>query len=143
MTSELEVSIEKTISAPIKSVFEAWLSADALKEFIRPAPEMEVPKVECDPRVGGQFLIVMKVGGNELPHHGKYLSIQKYDEIKFTWLSNHVREDSVVTLRFSEITENETKIHLHHIGFPSQGSKDDHEGGWGRILDTLGLFSRS
>jgi len=29
-------------------------------------------------------------------------------------------------------------VSLHHVGFPSEESRTNHEGGWGRILETLG-----
>ena len=29
-------------------------------------------------------------------------------------------------------------VTLHHVGFPSEESRTNHEGGWGRILETLG-----
>ncbi len=140
MSNQLEVSIERTIKAPVKKVFEAWLKPQVMAQFIKPAPEMEAPIVEANPVEGGAFTVTMKVGEEQWPHQGVYKKIDRYNSLIFSWLSNHTTEDSLVTLTFSE-TDNGTKIHLHHKGFPSDEARNNHEGGWGRILQVLGEFS--
>ncbi len=143
MSETLELTVKRTIPAPRKEVFEAWLSPEALTEFIRPMPEMNVPKVEVDAREGGAFLIIMEAGGEELPHRGEYRTINRYDQLAFTWISPATVPGSLVTIDFVELGDSETEVTLHHVGFPNEEMRGNHEGGWTGILDTLGATCRS
>jgi uncharacterized protein YndB with AHSA1/START domain len=139
--NELELSITKKIPGSRKTVFEAWLNPEALKEFIRPMKEMSVPRVDVDARVGGKFNIVMKVGGEEMPHHGEYKTIDRYNTLAFTWISKHSTvPGSLVTLTFKEISKNETELTLHHKGFENEKEKNGHFGGWSGIVESLQRF---
>ncbi len=138
MSDPFEVTVTRTIPAPRKEVFEAWLSPDALAEFIRPMPEMTVPKVEVDAREGGAFLIVMQAGGEEIPHRGEYRTINRYEPLAFTWISRATIPGSLVTIDFVERGPSETEVTLHHVGFPSEEMRGNHEKGWAGILETLG-----
>ena len=143
MNDKLELTVKRTIPAPRKDVFEAWLSPEALTEFIRPMPEMSVPKVEVDARVGGEFLIVMQAGDEEMPHRGEYRTIDRYDRLAFTWISPATIPGSLVTIDFVEIGPTETELTLHHEGFPTEEMRGNHEGGWTGILETLGTTWKS
>lgn len=138
MTDQLELSLTKIIPAPRKVVFEAWLDPEALAKFMRPGEGMTVPKAESDARVGGNFLIVMKAGDKEMPHHGEYKVIDKYERLVFTWLSDHSIPGSTVTLSFKELGPSETELTLHHVGFANQESCEQHTGGWAAIVARLG-----
>lgn len=138
MSKDLELTVRKTIPASKKAVFQAWLDPKALAQFMRPAEGITAPKVETDPRVGGKFLIVMRAGEQDIEHRGEYKEIAEYDKLVFTWESNHSEPGSTVTLTFEERGPSETEVTLHHQGFPGEESRNNHEGGWGKILDTLG-----
>jgi len=137
MSEAFELTVSRTIAAPRKELFEAWLAPEALTEFIRPMPEMSVPTVAVDAREGGAFLIVMKVGDEEMPHRGEYKTINRYDELAFTWISPATIPGSLVTIRFNELGPSETEVVLHHVGFPDATMCSNHEKGWTGILDTL------
>ncbi len=134
---DLTVDIEKTINAPIERVFDAWLDPELLSRFMLPMPGMKHPRVTCDPRQGGDFEIVMYVGDNEVPHTGRYLEVERPHKLAFSWVSPASRDDSVVTLTFSETGEQGTHVHLRHVKFYDEGRRADHEGGWTHILETL------
>lgn len=140
MTTPNELTITRTIPAPRKTVFEAWLDPAALARFIKPMPNMPDCEVDNDPREGGTFRIVMKAGDQELPHRGEYRTIKPYERIVFTWLSHATIPDSTVTLTFAEKSPSETELTLRHVGFPTDESRRNHEGGWGSILETLGRY---
>ncbi len=133
----LKVEVSKTIHAPIKKVFDAWLNPKMLSQFILPMPGMPNPRVENDPREGGHFTIVMHVGEDKIPHTGKYLLVNRPEKLVFSWQSPFSTDGSEVTLDFSQLTENETKVSLTHIKFIDEQARSNHEGGWGNILDSL------
>ncbi len=98
---------------------------------------MTIPEAKVDPKVGGQFLIMMRVPEvGDLPHTGEYRVIDRATQLAFTWVSQNSQEDSVVTLDFAP-KNGGTDLTLRHVRFPSEQSRDDHNGGWSRILDAL------
>jgi uncharacterized protein YndB with AHSA1/START domain len=82
--TELTVNVNKTINAPIETVFDAWLNPKMLSLFMMPMTGMPESDVENDVREGGGFTIIMHVGNDELPHTGKYLEINRPDKLVFT-----------------------------------------------------------
>lgn len=136
--ADLKVNIEKVISAPIEVVFDAWLNPNILPKFMgRPdAPETEV--AEIDAREGGGFTFMMHCGDENWPHSGKYIEISRPNKLVFTWVSHYsVVENSTVTLYFTRMESNKTKISLSHIRFIDEESRSGHEEGWGCILGRL------
>jgi uncharacterized protein YndB with AHSA1/START domain len=134
------VTIERVVPAPPKAVFEAWLDPEALRRFMWPEPGARVTRAESDARVGGKFLVVMHVGGRDLPHHGEYLEIERYTRLVFTWRSHLAGEGSRVTLRFTEAPGGHTKLTLVHTGLPDPEVRDMHHGGWSSILSELAAW---
>ena len=131
------VTIERLIPAPPRTVFEAWLDAESLRCFMCPDPGTRVTKAECEARVGGAFLIMMNVGGRDLPHHGEYLEIERYTRLAFTWLSDSAGEGSRVTLHFAESPDGNTNLTLVHHGLSDAGAREGHRKGWSHILSVL------
>jgi uncharacterized protein YndB with AHSA1/START domain len=131
------LTLTKIIPATPQVVFQAWLEPRALAKFMCPAEGVTIAKVETDPRVGGKFLIVMKVGDQELPHHGEYRVIERFQRLVFSWHSAMAGPESQVSLRFEELSASETKLTLEHIGLDSAVARDKHEQGWTNILSAL------
>ena len=132
-----KVLIERLVPAPPRQVFEAWLDPKALRQFMCPEAGSHVTHAESEPRVGGKFLIVMNVGGQDLPHRGEYLEITRYTRLVFTWRSAHAGEGSRVTLHFAEAPGGKTKLTLEHVGLPDAEIRARHESGWSNILKEL------
>jgi len=137
MSDPLELTVTRVIPAAREAVFEAWLNPQALAGFMKPAEGMTVSKTEVDGREGGAFLIVMKAGDDEMPHTGEYKTIRRSERLAFTWVSQWSVPNSLVTLDFEELGPTETKLTLHHVGFPTQESCDNHQGGWTTIVGHL------
>lgn len=136
-TQDLELTCTRTIAASPEMLYDAWLDPAMLARFMTPGPDMTVPKAEADARVGGRFDIVMRAGDQELPHWGLYRELDRPNRIVFTWNSPYTTdEDSTVTLSFRAVAAG-TEVTLHHIRFPSEESRDNHQGGWTAILACL------
>jgi uncharacterized protein YndB with AHSA1/START domain len=138
----LSVVIERLIPAPPREVFDAWLDPEALQRFMCGGPGVHVTRVECDPRVGGQFLIVMNVGGHDIPHRGEYLEIERYTRLVFTWRSPYAGEGSRVTLQFAESRNGETRLTLEHVGL-EDAERSKHHVGWSHILTELATLAKA
>jgi len=135
--TDLTVNISKTINAPVKTVFEAWLNPQMLAQFILPMQGMPQPDVKTDAIEGGRFSIIMQVGDDKVSHTGKYLEINRFSKLVFTWESPVSPDDSTVTLLFSEVNKNQTHVELNHVKFINEETRSNHEDGWGNILNAL------
>lgn len=135
--TDLTVNVSKVIKAPIEQVFDAWLNPKLLSQFMMPMPGMPESDVTNDAQEGGDFTITMHAGDDDLPHTGKYLEINRPDKLVFTWESHCSVDNSVVTLNFTRISENETNVDLNHVKFVNEQTRSDHEGGWSNILEKL------
>lgn len=134
--TDLTLTTERTIKAPQEAVFKAWLDPEMLRKFMRPGPGMTTPKAETDPKEGGRFDLVMMAGEDEIPHAGTYKVIDPHNKIVFTWESPFSADDSTVTLNFAA-ADSGTRVTLTHVRFVSEESRDNHEGGWAKILEAL------
>jgi uncharacterized protein YndB with AHSA1/START domain len=65
----LAAIVQRVLPSPPEIVFDAWLDAEALAEFMCPDPG-KATLVECDPRVGGRLRILMSLGGGKLLARG-------------------------------------------------------------------------
>ncbi|HVK91878.1 MAG TPA: SRPBCC domain-containing protein [Mycoplana sp.] len=137
-TSDLELTVNRTIAASREKVFNAWLSPEMLARFMRPCDgEGMDARVENDPVEGGRFSIVMKVEDREVPHAGTYLEIAPHSRLAFTWGSPHSLDDSVVTIDFTALDSRTTEIVLRQVKFASEQARDGHVAGWTQILGKL------
>lgn len=134
--TDLSLTVERTINASQEAVFNAWLNPEMLSKFMLPAPGMEAPRVSNDPNTGGAFEIVMKAGDNEMPHTGVYREISPHKRIVFTWESHASVDGSTVTLTFAPADKG-THVTLKHDRFIDEESRNNHNGGWTRILEAL------
>ncbi|WP_299951808.1 SRPBCC domain-containing protein [uncultured Ruegeria sp.] len=135
--TDLSLEITRAIPHPPEKVFDAWLDPAMLAKFMLPGPNMSVPEARSDAKVGGRFKIIMRAPeAGDLPHEGEYKVIDRPNRLQFTWNSPYSQDDSTVTLDFMP-TDKGTELRLHHIRFPSQESRDNHEGGWTSILAAL------
>lgn len=137
MNEELLVELVRVIDAPARDLFEAWLDPEAMSHFLAPAPGVITQDVRVDANVGGRFSLTMKAGETSIPIAGEYRAIDRYTHLAFTWVSAATRPDSVVKLDFEELGEVQTRMTLRHVGFPSDESRRNHDGGWAHILERL------
>ena len=134
--TDLSLTVTREINAPVETVFNAWLDADKLSKFMLPAPGMTPPKVTADGKKGGKFEILMPTPDGEIPHHGEFLEVDPHSRIIFSWNSPFSGEGSTVTLDLRPEGTG-THIQLTHVKFPNEESRDNHQAGWGRILEAL------
>ena len=135
--SELTVNITKIVKAPITKVFDAWLDPEMLAQFMRPSSKMALSPTTNEAVVDGRFEMLMKIGEQTIPHTGQYLEIKRPDKLVFTWASPASIDDSVVTLNFKTIADNQTELKLNHVRFIDEERRANHEGGWTRIVGRL------
>jgi uncharacterized protein YndB with AHSA1/START domain len=135
--TDLSLRLQKHIAAPVQRVYDAWLDPEKLIHFMANCQGMALARAETDPRVGGRFLLVMRVGDKGVPHTGTYLELTPHSRIAFTWESEHSTvEGSTVTLDLVP-DGNGTLLTLTHVRFANEANRDGHTVGWTTILEGL------
>jgi uncharacterized protein YndB with AHSA1/START domain len=131
------VEVTTTIRAPRERVFDAWLDPERLARFLC-AGDTHVARIEVEPRVGGDFRVVMASERGEFDHRGRYLEIARPERLRFTWISaatNGTPTDVTVTF---ETTGEGTRVTLVHVGLPDATAAQRHQAGWQSILAKCG-----
>ena len=130
-----DLSLTRIVEAPPERVFDAWLST-RWGEWVGPAGIWgEVTMLE--PHVGGRYRIVMhQPTGNTLTVGGVYREIDRPRRLVFSWMWEHEKVDTLVTLSFRAV-DGKTELTLKHEGFQSAERRDGHQHGWTGTLEKL------
>jgi uncharacterized protein YndB with AHSA1/START domain len=116
-------------------VFDEWLDREALLDFMCPLPA-RASRVECEPWVGGHFLIQMRDGDAVVELTGEYLELDRPRRLRFSWRSDsHGGFDSVVTISLEPTGSDQTLMTIDHA-LPPQ-LVGDHEQGWNKVAKSL------
>ena len=133
--TERRVEVSCTIRAQREAVFDAWLTPERMKRFLC-AGDTHVREARVDPRVGGEFHIVMANDRGEYDHRGRYVEIDRPARLRFTWASAATDgQDTDVIVTFETVDEG-TRVTLVHSGL-SESQAGRHEAGWRSILQKL------
>jgi uncharacterized protein YndB with AHSA1/START domain len=136
---EVQLTVRREISATAEELFDAFLDAESLAEFMRPGRDKR-SRVTNDPRVGGAFEIMMfSPSGEEIRHWGSYRLLDRPRKLSFTWNSKFAGDhDSLVTVSFLDVPGKKprTEVVLTHAMLPEKEVKG-HTGGWTAIVELL------
>jgi uncharacterized protein YndB with AHSA1/START domain len=143
VTDEYTVIVRREIAAPAEELFDAWLDAQSLGSWLRPAGIRET-RAETDPRVGGTFRIVMVDDESPIEHTGTYREIDRPRRLVFTWTSPSTRfRDSIVTVTFEPSSNSSTLVEIHQVGLPDEEARVGHHAGWSDALRELDRTTQS
>ncbi len=138
MTDQLVVS--RLIAAAAEPLFDAWLDPEALAVWMRPGTATHTD-VTADPRVGGEFRIVMHNLDAPIVHRGTYRTIDRPRRLAFTWRSPVTEdEETLVTVDF-EPRASGTEVIVTHERLPHQAAVDAHTDGWTDCLTGLDAYA--
>ena len=133
-----QLTVRREIAATAEELFDAFLDAESLGEFMRPGGDTH-SDVTTDPKVGGKFTINMHVNGAVIPHWGEYRELDRPRKLVFTWISKNTNDqESVVTIQFHSVSGSKprTEVVLTQVLLPDHQIKG-HIGGWTRIVEIL------
>ena len=130
------VVIRKTLTASREDVFDAWLDAEGMREWMCPGA-VTSSEVVLDPRVGGRFRIVMTAPGAIIVNTGEYLILDRPARLQFTWTSSRWGpEETLVTVDLHQ-QDAQCELVLTHERFPLESSTKQLTAGWNQILEKL------
>ena len=131
--SDLTTTLSRKFAASPEAVFDAWTDAESMGAWFSPMTTASVPKLDL--RVGGEYQIDMHGEDMDYVHTGKYLEVDRPHKLVFTWVSaGTADQETVVTIEIADDGDG-SLLTLKHERFPSEESRDNHEKGWGAILE--------
>jgi len=139
---EMVVVITRVFDAPREAVFDAWLDAEQLAQWMGPRNvRAEIESV--DARVGGRYRIIMHPDGGGTPIvGGVYREIARPEKLVLTWQWENggpdggPGADTLITLRFAELG-GKTEMTMRHEGFANVDARNSHNQGWNGSFDKL------
>jgi len=134
------IELRRTYDAPRERVFAAWTQPAIAQRFLGPG-DVKAIDVQMDVRVGGSYQITMlspEMG--EMIVSGIYREVRAPERLVMTWRWHEDdpadEHESLLTLEFHD-RSGKTELVLRHDQFAALASRNNHEGGWTRILDRL------
>jgi uncharacterized protein YndB with AHSA1/START domain len=136
MTGSATAVVQRLLPAPAETVYETWLDAAAIAEFITPPPGRS-GRIEWNPRVGAEFSIEMIDLGEIVRIDGSFLALERPSRLQFTWRSSIGGGfDSVVTVDLEPRGDRATLMTIEHARLPAE-QRANHEHGWTAIAGQL------
>ncbi len=130
------MTVRKLLAASREEVFDAWLDAEGMREWMRPGPVTECDAV-LEPRVGGRFRIVMTTAGARIVNTGEFRVLERPERLQFTWISSRWGpQETLVTVELFE-RDAQCELKLTHERFPAEHSPKQLSVGWTVMLDKL------
>ena len=125
--------LRRTFEASRARVFRAWITPEALEQWLRPRG-IHMTVQSLDARVGGSFRFELENGSSIV---GTYLQIVPPEKLVFTWSAGAaLGQETVVTLDFLEQGAVTELILTHeHLVTPLRHAVA--QGGWSSVFDAL------
>jgi uncharacterized protein YndB with AHSA1/START domain len=130
------VTLRRTLDASCEEVFDAWLDAEGMRQWMTPGPVTHC-HVALDPRVNGRFQITMHGPGLEVVNTGVFRVLDRPAKLEFTWISSRWdNQETLVTLELHPLGSR-CELVLTHQRFPAGHSTEQLLSGWAQILEKL------
>ena len=152
MTKTIEAKVSHRFSASPERVFDAWLDAHRVREWMalpfsalggRP---VDVRRVDIDARVGGRFTFSDMREDGEAVHWGTYLEIDRPRRLVFTWFTStedEQEDNSVVTVTIEPDGEGCVATIVHRMDARWAEYISQAEQGWSGMLSQIAAMMRT
>ena len=97
MADPIVLTVERYIAASPEKLFDAWLDAEAVGQWLFATPDGVMEKVEIDPRVGGKFRVEERRGDALARHWGEYIVLDRPRLIVFDFRTSEDERPTRVT----------------------------------------------
>jgi uncharacterized protein YndB with AHSA1/START domain len=132
------VVVRRTIAATPEVLFDAWLDPISLSHWMRPGG-IQSTQARVDPRVGGEYEVIMRTDTNPIRHRGVYRAIERPRRLVFTWESPPTdNRETLVTVDFIAKGKS-TEIVVTHEQLP-ESALPSHANGWTSAIEKLEQF---
>lgn len=151
-SNHIQLQLTRVFDAPRDLVFRAWTDPQHFAHWFGAAAcdGATLQSVKLDPRLGGRYrLQVRRPDGEYFTTVGTYREVKPPERLVFTWqfekdgsgdeFGEVEPPEMVVTVEFKAHGQ-QTELTLTHEKFASPESRDRHNAGWTKCLDSLGKF---
>lgn len=136
-SASLRLVVSRLYDAPAERVFDAWLDPDALGQWLFATTDGQMQRVECDPRVGGEFVVSEIRSGTVADHYGRWVEIRRPQHLVFDFWTSAEATPTRVTVEITP-TAAGCRLTLSHDVLESWAAlKERVRVGWTMILDGL------
>jgi uncharacterized protein YndB with AHSA1/START domain len=138
LSTTAAVVVRRTIAASPDVLFDAWLDPISLSHWMRPGG-IHSTQARVDPRVGGEYEVIMRTDTNPIRHRGVYRTIDRPRRLVFTWESPPTdHRETLVTVDFIPKGKS-TEIIVTHEQLP-ESARPEHTKGWTGAIEKLAQF---
>ena len=139
--ADAAVVVRRTIAASPAVLFDAWLDPISLSQWMRPG-SINSTQARVDPRVGGEYEVVMRTDTTPILHRGIYKTIDRPRKLVFTWQSPPTdNRETLVTVDFIPRGK-ATEIVVTHELLP-ESARPSHANGWTSGIEKLAQFAEA
>ena len=144
--NEVHLEVEKSFTAGVDELYDAWISPEKLKQWWKPAGN-QLKEVQNDVKQGGHILYAFqtKDGEDDLKITGDYKEVEPGKKLVYSWNWELPHTQAVpnnefqLTIEFSGEQEG-SKIKVTQENFKDQEAIHPHREGWYKALNDLHDF---
>lgn len=136
----VRVRVARRFNTSPERVFDAWLDPKLIGQWMfgEALREEEVLRIAVDARVGGAFSFLVRRGGQEIDHVGRYLAIERPKRLAFTWgIAGESTNGSRVTINIAPDGAGCELTLTHEMDAKWAEYAERTKAGWTRMLDVL------
>lgn len=138
MSDPVEVRVEKHFRHSAEQVFDAFLDASRVSEWLFATPGGVMEKTDYDPRPGGAFAIFERRDGELARHWGEFIEIDRPRRIVFDFrVEEAPTERTRVTVDFAPNGDGCAVTLSHDLAPAWAAYRERSAQGWAMILDSL------
>ncbi len=133
------LSLTRVLQASRQAVFQAFTDREQVKNWYGPKGfSAEIDQFEA--KVGGRYRLNM-IEPNGTPHwlNGRFIAIEPYDRLVYTWCWEQGDMKGVETLVTVTLVAlgDATQLTLEHSKMPNEKARDAHGQGWASSFEGL------
>lgn len=128
----MKITIETEVAAPLKEVWDAWVTPDHITKWNFAIDEWCCPRAEIDLKIGGTFKYRMeaKDGSFGFDFEGVFTNVAPQQSLHFK-----LGDDRLVTIEFQQ-TANGTRV-AETFEAEDENSAEQQKQGWKSILNNF------
>jgi uncharacterized protein YndB with AHSA1/START domain len=139
---ELVLEIDRVFEAPRALIWRLWRDPEHMVRWHGPEG-YALAACEMDFRVGGTWRRCMSTHpGHAHWIRGEYLEIVEPSRLSFTYINEFDGFETVVTMDFTEVAPERTRMQFRQTPFISAVERDAHGWGWRSGFDVLDRYLR-